>query len=210
MNTIFKSLSILCFLSCNQIVFAQKTIKEYVTKNNSEKIKKNILIDAFSKPSTGNAFKDGRGKNPRLSSVDQLPDTIALITFNINDLGAVHVSSGDYSTLITYSSVSEAGGNKIANEIHKQTIAKVKEEFKKQGVVLLTPSEYLDSPEKKSFYYTEFTPIVSKMGKFLSNIENRATDISVCADYYRYFDMGAAFDYLRSQSLGFEYVCLAL
>ena len=42
------------------------------------------------------------------------------------------------------------------------------------------------------------------MGKFLSDFENRKTDISVCADYYRYFDIGASFDYKRSISLGSE------
>lgn len=204
MNTKVKLIGILCILFCNQVIFAQKTIKEYVAKNGGEKIKKDILIDVFSKPITNKGFADGHGKNPYFSSTDQLPDTIALITFHINDLGLTVVETTAAFIYTTYYYVSAEGGNVIANKIHEQTIESLKQEFKKQGVVLLTPSEFLDTPEKKSFYHNEFMPSVSKMGKFLSSIENRATDISVCADYYSPFDMGAAFDYLRSESLGYD------
>lgn len=161
-------------------------------------------MDAFSKPITQKSFRDGHGKNPYLTSADQLPDTIALITFNINDLGLTTTFSNDYATYTNYYSLSESGGNLVADDIHSKTIAGLKTEFQKRGVVLLTPEEYLNTPEKQAYYYNEFVPAVSKVGKFLSNIENRATDISVCADGYRYFDMGAAFDYLRSESLGAE------
>jgi len=207
MKTKFAIIALLIFLACNQIIFAQKTIKEYVTKNDAEKIKKSILIDVFSKPITNKGFADGHGKTPYFTSFEQLPDTIALIAFNINDLGLTvtdFYSNSSAFIYTTYYYVSAEGGNEIANKIHEQTIESLKQEFKKQGVVLLTPSEFLNTPEKESYYNKEFMPSVSKLGKFFSNIENRNTDISVSADYYRPFDMGAAFDHLRSESLGYD------
>jgi hypothetical protein len=186
------------------MVLAQKTIKEYVTKTKSEKIKKSIVMEGQPVTSSPKSFKDGHSKWPLLTSTDQLPDTIALITFHINDLGVTSYTKGYYATFIDNFSVSEEGGNFIANEMYTQTISTLKEEFAKHGVVLLTPTEFLDTPEKRSFYYDEFSPKVSKLGKFLSGVENRSLDISVAADYYRYFDMGASYDYLRCESLGFE------
>ncbi len=187
-----------------QYSFAQKSIKEYVEKNDSKKIDKAFMMDPYCQPTTSKGFKDGHGKGPYLTSKDQLPKKVALVTFNINDLGAASSTSGNGLTITTYTSLTENGGNVVASKMHDLTISNLKKKFEENGAVLLTPSEYLDTPEKKSFYYKTFMPEVSKLGKFLSNIETRGTDISVCADGYRYFDMGASFDFLRSQSMGFD------
>ena len=207
MKTTIRLLGILFFLSSYQMVLAQKSIRDYVNKNGSDKIKKSVLMDAFTKPAKAKSFKDGHGKNPYFTSKDQLPDTVALITFNISDLGATTITKTEgpyYTTIYTDNyNVGEKNGNIIANKIHSQSINSLKEEFKKHGVVLLTPSEYLNTPEKKAAYQ-KFTSVVSKLGKFLSNIENRNTDLSVCANSYRYFDLAAAFDALRSESLGYD------
>ena len=45
-------------------------------------------------------------------------------------------------------------------------------------------------------------PQISKMGKFLSGIETNQQDISVTANGYRAFDISAASDFLRAESLG--------
>jgi len=199
MKTLIKLLSILCFLLCNQMIVAQKSIKDYVTKNSNEKIKKSIVTPG--KPATHKSFKDGHGINPYFSSTKQLPDTIALVTFHINDVDALRKISGVYEDL---QKVSSKGGSSLANKIQIQTIASLKEAFKKRGSVLLTPEEYLDTEEKREFYYNAFSPEVSKLGRALTNLENKATNISVCADFYRFFDLRAALDYKRSASLGGE------
>jgi len=198
MKTINQIICIALILACNPMLFAQKTIKEYVTKNNTEKIKKSIIIDALSKPATHKSFKDGHGKTPYLSSIKQLPDTLALITFHIIDVEGV----SKFSWWDETGQLSAQQGNLIANKINKQTIVSLKEAFKERGAVLLTPEEFLDTEKKRNFYYNSFAPEVSKVGTFLNNIENINTDISVCANNYRYFDMGAAADYKRSESLG--------
>jgi len=201
------TINILCLLSVvliSQLVFAQKTIKEYVTKTNPEKIKKSIVLEGLPVTKSAKSFRDGHSKWPLLTSTDQLPDTVALVTFHVNDLGVTTYTKGSYVTFIDNVNVGEEQGNAIANEMHRHTIASLKEEFAKRGVVLLTPTEFLNTPEKISFYYDEFSPQISKLGNLLSNVENRAMDIAVGADTYRYFDMAATYDHLRSESLGYE------
>lgn len=96
------------------------------------------------------------------------------------------------------------GGNAVATLIEVKTMKSLKGAFTKRGTTLLTPREYIENTTEFDFYFNSFTPEISKVGKFINNIEGRRTDMSVCATSYRFFDMGAAFDYKRSNSLGYE------
>jgi len=204
MKILFKTIFVFLFLAIQQWGNAQHSIREYVEKYDSKKIQKSMLTDVLSVPTTAKSFRDGHGKTPYLSAENQLPDTIALVAFNIRDLGDVNFVDAGYVTFITYTCLSAEGGNMIANAIYNASIEKLKEMFKKEGVVLLTPEEFLDTPAKRSFYYDEFTPKVSKLGDWLSGIESRGTQMSTSADYFRTFDLSAAADYKRSISLGDE------
>jgi hypothetical protein len=204
MKNLIRMCVVILSLACYQITYAQKSLKEYATKYDSKKIQKGILYDAFSVPATHKSFKDGHGKNPYFTSKDQLPDTIALITFNIRDLGDVNVTDAGYVKITTYTALSENGGNQVSNEIYDLTINMLRERFKKEGVVLLTPKEFLNTKEKSDFYYDKFNPDVSKLGNFLRNIENRGTQMASSADFFRTFDLGAAADWRRSTSLGYD------
>lgn len=175
---------------------SQAPIKEYVNDKGSEKIKKSI--DKAAGPYQG--FEDGHGMTPYLTSEKQIPDTVALITFYVYDKGTTTYSPA----FITTHSLSEQGGNYFANHFHQQAIAKLKESFKSQGIVLLTPDEFLNTEEKRNYYYKEFKPQISKLGNFLSGMESGSSEMAVCADYYRGFDEAAAFDFKRSTSLGNE------
>lgn len=178
--------------------YAQKSIKDYVEKNSVEKIKKDIKISIV--PQTAGGFDDGHGSTPVLTSVSQLPATIALASFHIYDIGT---SNHIKNVSITYYSLSESGGNTMANKLLNSTISKLKESLKAQGVELLTPDQYLDTKEKRD-YYRSFEPTISKLGKFLSDIETKRNDISVTADGYRAFDIAAASDFRRAESMGGE------
>jgi len=204
MKKIINFPGLLCLFLCFQVGFSQKTINEYLEKYDSEKIKKNVVMIGQPVKNSPKSFRDGHSKWPYIDSREQLPDTIALITYHVNDLGVTSSWSNDYYTYTDYFSLTETGGNMVANEMFKVSIEALKEEFKKQGVVLLTFEDVVNTPEKIKYYYEDFMPNVSKIGTFLSDIENRANDISVSADYYRYFDMGATYDYLRSESLGYD------
>jgi hypothetical protein len=194
-------LLLVLFISSSGVV-AQNSIQEFVDKTGKEKIQKGIVMDAGSKPVTAGGFQDGHGKNVLLVSKNQIPDTVALITLYIYDLGSTTVSRGGNAVVTTHTWLSPKGGNALANGVLQSSINNLKESFKNQGVVLLTPEEYLNTPEKRNDYYKNFTPEVSKLGKFLGNLENKHTDIAVAADDYRCFDIAAAGDHLRSQSYG--------
>lgn len=171
-------------------------IKEYVSKVGVEKIKKHIRKVNVQ----DNGFEDGHGRFPYFTSKNQLPDTIGLITFYVYDEGTTERTP----SFVTTTNISESGGNYFANELHKEAIKQLKESFKTKGIVLQTPDEYLDSDEKQKFYAEKFQPRISKLGKIISGLEERRTDMAVCADNYRGFDINAAADHERMISMGYE------
>src|SRR5690606_15344997 len=132
------------------------------------------------------------------TSRSQLPDTVALISFHIYDIGTEHHIN---NVSITYYSLTADGANVIATNMLQAMIGRLKEAFRRQGCVLLTPDEFLSTPEKKEAYYS-FEPSLSKLGKFLSGIETKNRDIAVWPAGYRAFDISAANDFLRAESLG--------
>ena len=168
MKTKFPKASV-CFLFMQMLIApaTAQEVKEYVTKTNAEKIKKEIQV--LQAPITAGGFGDGHGKSPVLTDRTHVPDTFALVSFYINDVGTVR--EGPYS--ISSYWITPEGGNIVANQLEKQVMASLKESFQKQGVILLTPSEFLDTPQKQKYYYETFVPKVSKLAKFLSNIETK-------------------------------------
>jgi hypothetical protein len=178
---------------------AQKSVKEFVEKTDAEKIKKSIVMGPGFQPTVAGSYDDGHGKNPLLWSTDQLPDTIALITYYIYDIGT---SNTIKNVSITHYSLTETGGNVVANAIYASTIEELKKACQAQGVVLLTPDQYLDTQEKRDYYYKTFTPKISKVGNFLSGLETKQADVAVTADNFRGFEVGATADYQRAESLG--------
>ena len=89
----------------------------------------------------------------------------------------------------------------MANEILREGLDDLRAAFKQRGVVLLTPDQFLNTPEKKAFY-KNFQPEISRMGNFISGLEKGDAKVTVTADGYRIFDAGAAKDYLRAESMG--------
>ena len=117
----------------------------------------------------------------------------------MQDVGS---STTIHDVSITYYNLSGEAGNYFANEIYKRSVAALKEKFKQQGAVLLTPEEFLNTKEKKDYYYKEFVPKVSKLANFLSGLENKGVDMVAGANGFRIFDVVAAWDALRAESLG--------
>ena len=174
------------FVLIASTVTAQKSIEEYIEKKDPDKIKKAFVLNG--KPMTTKSFNDGHGRESFFTSKDQFPKKIALVTFNLTDLG----------------NKSSSKANLIASKMYDQVISDLKKKFAENGAELLVPSEYLDTPEKRLFYYDEFMPEVSKLGNFLSDIESRGVLVKAGVDDFRYFDMGAALDFKRAESLGYD------
>ena len=181
--------------------FAQKTLPEYVEKNSRDEIMKSIQMPAGSQPTTPKSYDDGHGKNPLIFSKTQLPDTIALVTVYVFDEGATDVSKIGSFVYTDQYWISAEGGNLLANEILREGLDDLRAAFKQRGVVLLTPDQFLNTPEKKAFY-KNFQPEISRMGNFISGLEKGDAKVTVTADGYRIFDAGAAKDYLRAESMG--------
>ncbi len=201
-KTNFKRCALLMLLLILSLpVAAQKTVREYVENTKNEKIKKKIVMPAGAYPQTAGGYRDGHGPNPLLTSREQLPDTVALVSFHIYDIGT---SNHIKNVSITYYMLSEAGGNEIADAMLASTITRLKQSFKQRGVVLLTPDEFLNTKEKQDFYYNTFEPKLSRLGKFLSGIETKNRETAVTASGYRALDIAAAADFLRAESLGGE------
>lgn len=177
------------------VVGFSQGVREFVDKTSVEKISKSVTM--AQKPVTAGGFSDGHGRNPVLTSKTQIPDTVGVVSFYINDVGTVNY--GPYSVSSYW--ISPDGGNTIANKIEEETMQALKDRFREAGIVLLTPKEYLNTPAKHEYYYNTFKPKVSKLAKFLSNIETKHVDTSVGADYYRPFDISVAWDAIRAESL---------
>lgn len=210
MTTKIKLLLCVGLLAIGGHASGQSSIREIVDKTGKDKIQKNLMKQF---PGTF-CFKDGHGMNPYLTSEDQIPKTIALVTFYVYDPGmsysstskTTHAATGltTTSTSVYNFKLSEEGGNYFANMFHQEGVGKLKETFKAHGITLLTPDEYLNTEAKRDFYYNKFQPQISKLGNFLSRLEQKSSGVAVCADYYRGLDASAATDFKRSISLGDE------
>ncbi len=187
---------ILVLVAVSSALVAQSTIKEFVEKTGKEKIKKSVIVTQS--PVTAGGFSDGHGRNPVLTNTSQIPDTMALVSFYINDFGTTeHIKNISISNYW----ITPEGGNLVATQIEARTINALKASFLKEGIVLLTPQEYLNTPAKRDYYYNKFVPKVSKLGKFLGDVETKKVDTQVSANYYRPFDIAVAYDVLRAESL---------
>jgi hypothetical protein len=196
------SIVIIFFYLIHLNAIAQKSLREYVEKAGKSNIYDKTELTLV--PVTAAGFGDGHGRVALLTSADQIPDTIALATFYIYDLGSASTSTaGNWSTT-TYTAVSEKGGNILANLALENSMNKMKAVALENGRMLLGVEEYLNTPEKKDFYYNGFSPQLSKLGKFTSNLENKHVDIAVGADSYRCLDVASHYDHLRSTSIGYE------
>lgn len=191
-----KILVLFSFLT-SLVVYSQSEAKQYFDKNGSEKIADKIVVDG--KPIAAKSYDDGHGRNPFLTSTNQIPDTLALITYYVYDQGT-EINSGN----VTYTyNLSEKGGNYFANQFYNQSIELIKKSFKDQGIVVLTPKEYLNTNEKINFY-NNFTPNLSKLGSFLTGLEHKNVNVAVAADNFRGFDVSACSDHERMESLGYD------
>ncbi len=183
-----KSMLIVVALGLVSLGYSQTPLQKLVSKK--DKVIK--LMDKAQGPY--NCNNDGHGLNPYLTSKSQIPDTIALITFYVYDKGSSQFNSATYLT--------DNGSNYFATQLFNESIKALKETYKKNGIVLLTPPEYLNTDEKIQFYAEDYQPEISKLGNLMNDIETRHEKSSFTADSFRGFDIGAATDFKRSESLG--------
>ena len=167
----------LLLLTCN--TFAQVPIKEHLDKTGKEKIAKSITKTM----GTFSPFKDGHGKHPYFTSSVQY-DTIALLNFYVYSNEAQTKAGNAYYNVTYTSSVSADAGQVLVDSLYKESINKLKDAFRKEGVILLTPDEFLNTEEKINSY-NNFVPDLKGVGKIMNNqtTANRASHS--CASEYK-------------------------
>ncbi len=108
--------------------------------------------------------KKGEGPGPYLPALDSLPKRIGLISVYLKDLG--NRSSKAYlpHNPTKISSLPKSNGNALAGFYTDQVIPALKKEFEARGSSLLTPADFLDSPQDIA-YYDSFEPELGAMIK---------------------------------------------
>jgi hypothetical protein len=108
----------------------------------------------------GDGAESGKGPVPYLKALGAPPKRVALISHYVYDCGnhkekSYRFYGGDYVYRVDTNrsiNVDAADIDKLATELHDAGIAPLKQAFAAAGMDLLTPAEYLDTPEKKAAY----------------------------------------------------------
>jgi hypothetical protein len=108
----------------------------------------------------GDGAESGRGPVPYFKGLGGPPKRVALISYYVYDCGNHKEKSYKfYSSNYTYrvdsrrsSKVAADEISQLATELHDAGVAPLRQAFAAVGMQLLTPTEYLDSPEKKAAY----------------------------------------------------------
>ncbi|MBK9477264.1 MAG: hypothetical protein IPN99_00070 [Bacteroidetes bacterium] len=98
---------------------------------------------------------NGGGYSANMDLLKSKPKKVALISYYLYDPGKGKVQGGTYTGSVTTSvwRTSDIIGQTQINGFYGESIAALKSSFKDNGVDLLTPDEFLDTPEKSDFYY---------------------------------------------------------
>ncbi len=101
-------------------------------------------------PSKGKGADSGRGPAPYLPALGAPPKRVALASFYVWDCG--NVKDHSYMGWKSTKNITASGIEAFAIEFYDASIESFKQSFKAHGMELLTPSEFLDSAEKRQAY----------------------------------------------------------
>jgi len=170
-----------------------------------EKLAKKVTIHKGSAPNA-----KGEGPTPNLAKLDAPPRRVALVSFYTIDAGKAknspvyRYSPGPYVSITEYGRQTSTyyltpdGAAYFSEKLYERGIDSLKAAFASQKMELLTPNEYLDTPEKRSLYagYDLKLGFASKMSKTLQDAYARMgggdTRVSAVAPGYRLFPIHLA------------------
>ncbi|HBF87534.1 MAG TPA: hypothetical protein DDX39_02740 [Bacteroidales bacterium] len=151
MNKLNFSLSIIAlFVSISAI--AQKPTP--FTEKTADISKIKTILDF---PAEGRTSKNGTGYSANVDLINPKPKKVALISFYLYDPACGDASKSNNGVTATYSAAIWRTPDALAQThidgFYKNSIESLKKGFKEYGIDLLTPSEFLNTDEKKDFYY---------------------------------------------------------
>jgi hypothetical protein len=128
--------------------------------SDAAKVAEDVKIHMMNGDNAG--LESGKGLVPYLKALGSPPKRVALLSFYVWDCGNKKESSyrmygGDYVYRVDTTrsnSVNAAEIDRLAAELHDAGVGAMKEEFAAVGMQLLTPAEFLDTPEKQQAYET--------------------------------------------------------
>ncbi|MCD4790698.1 MAG: hypothetical protein K8R37_11920 [Bacteroidales bacterium] len=111
----------------------------------------------FDFPAEGRTSKKGGGYSANVDLLDPKPKKVALISFYLYDPACGKASKSSTTTHV-YSSASvwttpQALAQTHIDGFYEKSLAPLVAGFKEYGIDLLTPDQYLDTQEKKDFFY---------------------------------------------------------
>ncbi|NNF02721.1 MAG: hypothetical protein HKN22_08550 [Bacteroidia bacterium] len=144
-------------------VTAQKTLQDLVTLDDKKFDK---LVSTKGTPFADQIKmfkKQGTLKPEHIKPLKK----VGIISIYIADYSEVKSSSNAYMTVTTYKNLSKAGANKMVDVFYASGLVSMRNSFKEKGIELLIPSEFANTPEKKSIYNEyemEISKFVNKVG----------------------------------------------
>jgi ankyrin repeat protein len=127
----------------------------------------------FDFPGEGRNSNNGGGYSANMDLVNPKPKKVALISYYLYDAGKGKANITGTGAWVT----SPSAGQSQVNGFYAKSIKPLKESFKKNGIELLTPDEFLDTQEKAELYYgfvqesakTEKTTITRTKSRSVTN-----------------------------------------
>jgi hypothetical protein len=129
----------------------------------------------------GDGAASGKGPVPYYKALGGPPKRVALLSYYVYDCGnkkekSYSLYGGDYVYRVNNSrsiNVATEEMGKLATELHDAGIEPLKQAFAAVGMQLLTPEEYLDTPEKKAAYENAQIE-VGGMGSLFGALQSKA------------------------------------
>jgi len=135
--------------------------------------------------SMGHGSPNGSGPVPYLRALSAPPKRVALVSFYVWDSG--NETGSVYNTVIKWSSsktVTAKGRDHVVNALYAAAIKPMKDGFAANGIQLLTPTEFLDTPEKKAAYES-FVPEHGAVGSVMGFLTKKNRSEPAAPDGFR-------------------------
>lgn len=124
----------------------------------------------------------GSGYSANMDNLNPKPRRVALVSFYLYDAGK---GKSNITGTGVWRTPESAGQNQI-NGFYAKSIGKFKDSFKKNGIDLLTPDEFLDTEEKAELYYGFEQESAKKEKTSITRTKSRNSSSSYSAGGYTY------------------------
>ncbi|MDX1650905.1 MAG: hypothetical protein R3277_00315 [Brumimicrobium sp.] len=137
----------------------------------------------FDFPPEGRNSKNGKGYSANVELINPKPKKIALVSFYLYDPAKGKATGGVYTGIAktaVWRTSDELGQDHI-DAFYAEGIDALKASFKEYNMDLLTPDEFLDTEEKKDFYYGFNQESAKKEKTTVTKSKNAGTGLSTIA-----------------------------